>query len=120
MNMRTATGPLILGLCLAATLSACGNNRISPEDYAKTRVPQLIASLHSDKPDVRCQAAFGLGKIARYAEAAIPALTCSLSDPASEVRDMAEWALCQICNQGGKRLAMAGTPALRARKAGNP
>lgn len=120
MNLRTTTRPLILGLCLASTLSACDGSQVSPEDYAKTRVKQLIASLHSDKPDVRCQAAFGLGKIARYAEAAVPALTCCLSDPDSKVRDMAEWALCQMCNKGGQQLAMACSSALRDRKAVSP
>lgn len=96
MNLKNATRPLLLGLFLAATLSACDGRKICPKDYAKARVQQLISFLSSDKADVRCQAAFGLGQIPKYAKDAVPALTCTLSDSVSEVRDMAAWALCRI------------------------
>lgn len=126
MTMKCATS-LLLGLSLSA-LSACNSHRSRPADYARARVPQLTASLFSDQADVRCQAAFGLGRIARHAADAVPALRCSLSDPSPEVRDMARWALCRICAVNGDPPAsitpepsVAGTPGPgRPKPSGDP
>lgn len=118
MTLKNAIGPALLGLALATTLSACGGGRHteSPADYARARVPQFIEFLSSDKAHVRCEAAFGLGNIARHAGDAVPALKCALSDPAPEVRDMAAKALCRIGGANGERPASTEVCALPGRK----
>lgn len=122
MTLKNAIGPALLGLALATTLSACGGGRHteSPAEYARARVPQFIEFLSSDKAEVRCAAAFGLGNIAPHAAEAVSALRCALFDQAPEVRDMAGWALCRMGVRSEELPAAAGVTALRNSRERNP
>ena len=78
---------------------------------ANSLIPVLVELLREDSsPDIRRTAALSLGKIADAN--AIPALTTSLKDPDSLVREFSAWALGQIETELPKDSAFALIMAL--------
>jgi HEAT repeat protein/beta-lactamase regulating signal transducer with metallopeptidase domain len=73
----------------------------------------LIGDLGDGDADVRCEAAFGLGRVGREqgfedmdeVEAAVSALIKTLEDPVPEVRAMAVWSLDEI-NPSRKKITL--------------
>jgi vesicle coat complex subunit len=70
-------------------------------ELGKDGVPPLVAALNSADPDVRCEAAWALGKFGPDAQVAVPALTALLSDPEEKVFDSAATALRRISMNSG-------------------
>jgi hypothetical protein len=115
-----AVKAICLGLLTAAGLSACGGTSSrspSREELIRDWMPALIRNLSSDAPDVRRQAAFGLGNCGSLGAQAIPALTAALQDPDPKVRAMVSWALGKIgAGIEEPRATMSGTFAMTNNK----